>query len=211
MGATVVLAARNSTRLAEAVAALAAQGYSGRAVLTDVRSEAAVGALIRSTLDAFGRVDILVNNAGIGQFNAPLHETPPAVWAATMETNVRSAYFAIRAVAPHMIQHRRGHIINIASLAAHNPVHNGAVYAASKAALHQLSVSVAEELRGHGIRVSLVCPGSVDTDLSPDLVGKKDRGKMMRAEDVAHVVAMLVTQGAQSFVSEVQMRPTQKP
>jgi 3-oxoacyl-[acyl-carrier protein] reductase len=77
--------------------------------------------------------------------------------------------------------------------------------------LHQLSVSTAEELRAYGIRVSLVCPGSVDTDLSPDLVGKKDRGKMMRPEDVAHVVAMLVTQQSNSFVSEVQMRPTLKP
>lgn len=211
MGASVVLAARSQARLAEVAAAIEAQKGRAQAVPTDVRSQASIEALVRTTLAAFGRVDMFVNNAGIGRYGAPLHETPPEVWEATMETNVRSGYFAIRAVAPHMIQHRRGHIINIASLAAHNPFPGGAVYAASKAALHQLSVSAAEELRALGIRVSLICPGSVDTDLSPDMIGKKDRGKMLRPEDVANVVAMLVTQGPQCFVSEVQMRPTQKP
>ncbi|MGH9487833.1 MAG: SDR family oxidoreductase [Terriglobales bacterium] len=211
MGARVVAAARNPAGLAEVVGAIASAGGQAQAVTADVRSQTAVESLVAATLAGLGRLDILVNNAGIGHFGTPLHETPPEVWAATMETNVRAVYFAIRAVAGHMIQHRRGHIINIASLAAHNPVPGGAVYAASKAALHQLSITAAEELRGYGIRVSLVCPGSVDTDLSPDLAGKKDRRKMMRPEDVAHVVAMLVTQGPQSFVSEVQMRPTQKP
>jgi NADP-dependent 3-hydroxy acid dehydrogenase YdfG len=72
-----------------------------------------------------------------------------------------------------------------------------------------LSYSVAEELRGYNIRVSVVCPGSVDTELSPHT--GKDPGKMLRPEDVAHVVGMLVTQSPQSFVSEVLIRPTQKP
>jgi NADP-dependent 3-hydroxy acid dehydrogenase YdfG len=68
---------------------------------------------------------------------------------------------------------------------------------------------VAEELRGHNIRVSVVCPGSVDTELSPH--DGKDPQKMLRPADVAHVVAMLVTQESQSFVSEVLLRPTLKP
>lgn len=211
LGCTVVVASRSQARLAELVGDIESAGGQGHATAADMRSQAAVEGLIQSTLQRYGRVDVLVNNAGIGQFGAPLHETPPEVWAATMETNVRAVYFAIRALAPHLIQRRSGHIINIASLAAHNPLAGGAVYAASKAALHGLTVSVAEELRGYGIRVSLVCPGSVDTDLSPELVGNKDRGKMLRPEDVAHAVAMLVTQSPQSFVSELLIRPTLKP
>ncbi|MGH9465979.1 MAG: SDR family oxidoreductase [Terriglobales bacterium] len=211
MGAGVILAARNQARLAELATSLTARGGRVKAVVTDVRTQAGVEAMVRACVSAYGRVDILVNNAGVGRFGVPLHETLPEVWAATMETNVRSVYYALRAAAPVMIQQRRGHIINVASLAAHNPLPGGAVYAASKAALHHLSISAAEELRGYGIRVSLICPGSVDTELSPDLVANKDRAKMMRPEDLAHVVAMLVTQGPQSFVSEVQMRPTQKP
>ena len=86
---------------------------------------------------------------------------------------------------------------------------NGAAYAASKWGLNGLSYSVAEELRGHNIRVSVICPGSTNTDLSPH--AGKDPAKMLQPEDVAHAVAMLVTQSPQSFVSEIILRPTQKP
>jgi short-subunit dehydrogenase len=108
-----------------------------------------------------------------------------------------------------MIERRSGHIINISSLAGKNALPNGAAYAASKWGLNGLSYSIAEELRGHGIRVSVVCPGSVDTELSPH--SGKDSNKMLKPDDVAHVVAMLVTQAPQSFASEVLLRPTQKP
>jgi 3-oxoacyl-[acyl-carrier protein] reductase len=108
-----------------------------------------------------------------------------------------------------MIRARTGHIINISSLAGKNALPNGAVYAASKWGLNGLSYSVAEELRAYNIRVSVVCPGSVDTELSPHT--GKDPAKMLQPEDVAHTVAMLVTQAPQSFVSEILIRPTQKP
>ena len=85
----------------------------------------------------------------------------------------------------------------------------GAAYAASKWGLNGMSYSVAEELRPHNVRVSVICPGSVDTELSPH--AGKDPHKMLQPEDVAHAVAMLVTQAPQSFVSEILIRPTQKP
>src|SRR5947208_2734020 len=93
--------------------------------------------------------------------------------------------------------------------AGKNPLPNGAAYAASKWGLNGLSYSIAEELRGHNIRVSVVCPGSTHTELSPH-EGKNPQ-KMLQPDDVAHVVAMLVTQAPQSFASEVILRPTQKP
>jgi NAD(P)-dependent dehydrogenase (short-subunit alcohol dehydrogenase family) len=156
-----------------------------------------------------GRLDILVNNAGVGGFGGPLHQLPPESWDQVVNTNLRGVYYCIRAFAPMMIRARTGHIINISSLAGKNALPNGAAYAASKWGLNGLSYSVAEELRIHNIRVSVVCPGSVDTELSPH--AGKDKAKMLQADDVAHVVSMLVTQAPQSFVSEVLMRPTQKP
>jgi len=99
--------------------------------------------------------------------------------------------------------------VNISSLAGKNPLPNGAAYAASKWGLNGLSYSVAEELRAHNIRVSVVCPGSTNTELSPH--EGKDPAKMLQPDDVAHVVEMLVTQEAQSFASEVLLRPTAKP
>ena len=102
-----------------------------------------------------------------------------------------------------------GYIINISSLAGKNALPKGAAYAASKWGLNGLTYSVAEELRSHNIRVAVVCPGSVDTELSPHT--GKDPNKMLKPDDVAHAVAMLVTQAPQSFVSEILLRPTQKP
>jgi 3-oxoacyl-[acyl-carrier protein] reductase len=157
----------------------------------------------------FGRLDILVNNAGVGRFNEPLHSLLPEEWDRILNTNLRGVFYTIRAFVPLMIRAFYGHIINISSLAGKNPVPNGAAYAASKWGLNGLSYSVAEELRGHNIRVSVICPGSVDTELSPH--AGKDPNKMLQPDDVAHVVAMLVTQTPQSFASEVLIRPTQKP
>src|SRR4029077_54124 len=133
-----------------------------------------------------------VNNAGIGGFNSPLHELPPDSWGRILNTKLRGVYYMIRSFAPIMIRARSGHIINISSLAGKNALPNGAAYAASKWGLNGLSYSVAEELRRYNVRVSVVCPGSVHTDLSPH--EGKDPKKMLQPSDVAHVVAMLVTQ-----------------
>jgi 3-oxoacyl-[acyl-carrier protein] reductase len=157
----------------------------------------------------FGRLDILVNNAGIGGFTEPLHKLLPDEWDRILNTNLRGVYYAIRAFAPLMIEGNSGHIINISSLAGKNALPKGAAYAASKWGLNGLTYSVAEELRGNNIRVSVICPGSVDTELSPHT--GKDPQKMLQPEDVAHSVAMLVTQSPQSFMSEILLRPTQKP
>jgi NAD(P)-dependent dehydrogenase (short-subunit alcohol dehydrogenase family) len=157
----------------------------------------------------FGRLDILVNNAGIGGFTEPLHTLQPDEWDRILNTNLRGVYYAIRTFAPLMIRANSGHIINISSLAGKNALRNGAAYAASKWGLNGMTYSVAEELRENNIRVSVICPGSVDTELSPHT--GKDSKKMLQPQDVAHSVAMLVTQSPQSFMSEILLRPTQKP
>jgi short-subunit dehydrogenase len=108
-----------------------------------------------------------------------------------------------------MVRSGGGHIVNISSIAGKNPLPNGAAYAASKWGLNGLSYSIAEELRGQNIRVSVVCPGSTNTELSPH--EGKDPSRMLQPEDIAHAVEMLVTQSPQSFVSEVILRPTKKP
>ena len=118
-------------------------------------------------------------------------------------------YYCIRSLAPLMIKAGSGHIINISSLAGKNALPNGAAYAASKWGLNGLTCSVAEELRPHNIRVSVICPGSTNTDFSPH--PGKSAERMLQASDVAHVVAMIVTQSPQSFASEILLRPTQKP
>jgi 3-oxoacyl-[acyl-carrier protein] reductase len=209
MGATVILCGRTRSALEATGKAIAKAGGTTEVLPCDVSDLHSVEAAFHEIEAKFDRVDILVNNAGIGGFGGPLHQLAPESWDAILNTNLRGVYHTIRCVAPLMIRNRSGHIVNISSLAGKNALPNGAAYAASKWGLNGLSYSVAEELRGYGIRVSVVCPGSVDTELSPH--AGKDPAKMLQPDDVAHAVAMLVTQAPQSFVSEVLLRPTQKP
>jgi 3-oxoacyl-[acyl-carrier protein] reductase len=208
-GATIALCGRNRDALEITAKAIAQAKGRSEVVSCDVSDLHSVETAARTVEKEIGRVEILVNNAGVGGFGGPLHQLSPESWDHILNTNLRGVYYAIRAFAPMMIRARSGHIINISSLAGKNALPNGAAYAASKWGLNGLSYSVAEELRGHNIRVSVICPGSVNTDLSPHL--GKDPLKMLQPDDVAHAVAMLVTQTPQSFVSEVLLRPTQKP
>jgi NAD(P)-dependent dehydrogenase (short-subunit alcohol dehydrogenase family) len=210
LGASVVITGRDEARLQQVAAELAAHGHRCEAVACDLTDLASVDALGQRLRRDYGRVDILVNNAGIGGPSGPLHELTPADWDAIFHTNLRGVYYMLRAIVPLMIEAGSGHIINISSLAGKNPLPRGAAYSASKWGLNGLSYSVAEELRGHNIRVSVICPGSVDTGFGPRRTGKEN-SKMLQPGDVAHAVAMLVTQEPQSFISEVLIRPTQKP
>ncbi|MFZ0279558.1 MAG: SDR family oxidoreductase [Candidatus Sulfotelmatobacter sp.] len=209
LGATAVLCGRTRAALDSGAQAITRAGGTAEVVPCDVTSLQSVEAAAGRVERLFGRVDILVNNAGIGGFGGPLHELAPDAWDRILNTNLRGVYYAVRAFAPLMIRARSGHIINISSLAGKNALPNGAAYAASKWGLNGLSYSVAEELRGYNIRVAVICPGSTNTELSPH--AGKDPARMLQPEDVGHAVAMLVTQSPQSFVSEILLRPTQKP
>jgi 3-oxoacyl-[acyl-carrier protein] reductase len=233
LGAHAVLCGRSRGALAE-TAALIKGGATGPVRLTgktavaeptivecDVTNLASVESLSHQVESAFHRLDILVNNAGIAGPSGPLHQLSPSDWDDLINTNLRGAYYCIRSLVPLMMRSapqsafqsepnpRGGHIINISSLAGKNPLPNGAAYAASKWGLQGLTYSVADELRAHHIRVSVICPGSVHTDFSLHPGRKVD--KMLQATDVSHVVAMLVTQTRQSFASEILLRPTEKP
>ena len=209
LGAWVAVCGRTQEMLEGTVQAISAKGYQAEAIVCDVQQARSVEQAAQAVRDRWKRLDILVNNAGIGGFASPLHELPLEDWDRILNTNLRGVFYTIRALAPLMIERRSGHIINISSLAGKNPLPKGAAYAASKWGLNGLTYSVAEELRAYNIRVAVVCPGSTNTDLSPH--EGKDPSRMLQPDDVAHVVEMLVTQSAQSFASEVLLRPTMKP
>jgi NAD(P)-dependent dehydrogenase (short-subunit alcohol dehydrogenase family) len=169
-----------------------------------------VSRLVEATEEQLGPITILVNNVGIGNPGfGPVQEKNESEWDHVLDTNLKSAFLMSRAVVPLMIQRRRGDIINISSLAGKSVFAGGALYCASKWGLQGLSGCMAEDLRGFGIRVSVICPGSVFTDFSGR--GPKDPSKVLTADDVAHAVAMVVLQGPQSFLSEVHLRPVGRP
>lgn len=209
LGAATVLCGRTRSLLDSTASAIAQAGGTAHVMPTDVTNLQSVENLGNWVEQNLHRIDILVNNAAIGGFGGPLHQLAPEAWDQLLNTNLRGVYYTIRSFAPLMIRTGSGHIINISSLAGKNPLPNAAAYAATKWGLNGLSYSIAEELRAHKIRVSVVCPGSTNTELTSH--EGKDPSKMLQPGDIAHIIAMLVTQSPQSFVSEVLLRPTQKP
>jgi 3-oxoacyl-[acyl-carrier protein] reductase len=209
LGAHAILCGRSRGPLEKTAHAIHEAGNRATVMECDVADLDSVQSLAERVERTFHRLDILVNNAGISGPSRPLHELPPEAWDDIFNTNLRGVYYMVRSFAPLMIRARSGHIINISSLAGKNPLPNGAAYSASKWGLNGLSYGVAEELRAHNIRVSVICPGSVHTDFSPH--SGKSAERMLQPDDVAHAVAAIVTQAKQSFMSEIMLLPTQKP
>jgi 3-oxoacyl-[acyl-carrier protein] reductase len=209
LGARVIITGRDAESAARAASEISADRQKCEGLACDVVDLPMVAGLAEHVRNCCGRIDILVNNAGVGGPGGLLHELEPADWERIFHTNVRGVFYMLQKFVPLMIASGGGDVINISSLAGKNPLPKGAAYSASKWALNGLTYSVAEELRQHNIRVSAICPGSVDTEFSPHAGNAPE--KMLLPDDVAHVVAMLVSQRPQSFVSEVLLRPTQKP
>jgi 3-oxoacyl-[acyl-carrier protein] reductase len=210
MGAVVLLIARDENRLTQVKAEIEQQGGTAFLLACDLTDANAVAELGDRVRNEHRRCDILVNNAGMNVARKPLLELPVEEWDKLMHTNLRGPYLMIRCLAPLMISAHSGHIINISSLAGKNVLPGGAAYSASKWGLNGLTYSVAEELRQFNVRVSVIAPGSVNTGFGDEKSGK-DPARMIQPEDVAQVVALLVTQASTSFVSEILLRPTIKP
>ena len=207
LGASVAICGRDLAALSETSDALSKIARPNFSQAADVTCPADIATLVAKSEDALGPISLLVNNAGIGLFG-PAHEKSDDDWDRVLNTNLKSVFLVSRAVIPSMIRAATGDIINISSLAGLNAFAGGGIYCASKWGLQGLSACMAEDLRGHGIRVSLVCPGSVATEFSSR--GNKNASNALSAEDVAHAVAMIATQGSQSFISQVQLRPLRK-
>ncbi len=208
LGASVAICGRDAQALGASESELNKSGSHVYSQVADVSRSADVTALVEKTEAALGPTSILVNNAGIGLFG-PAHEKSEADWDRVLDTNLKSVFLVSRAVAPSMIRRAAGDIINISSLAGRNAFAGGGIYCASKWGLQGLSACMAEDLREYGIRVAVICPGSVATDFSTR--GLKDPAKVLSPEDVAHAVEMIATQGPRSFLSEVHLRPVRKP
>jgi NAD(P)-dependent dehydrogenase (short-subunit alcohol dehydrogenase family) len=208
LGASVAICGREETALKRAKAQLLEAGVPVYAQIADVSRSTEVNDLAASAVAALGEINILVNNAGVGLFG-PAHEKSEADLDRILSINLKSMFLMSKAVIPGMIRNGAGDIVNISSLAGRNTFAGGGIYCASKWGVMGLSGCMAEDLREYGIRVSVICPGSVATEFSTR--GQKDPSKALRAEDVAHAVETIVTQAAGSFISEIQLRPLIKP
>jgi NAD(P)-dependent dehydrogenase (short-subunit alcohol dehydrogenase family) len=207
LGAAVAICGRDREKLNDTANALKTRSERVLWQQTDVTRAGEIEELVSETQAQLGPIGILVNNAGIGLFG-PVQEKNEQDWDRVLSTNLKSVFLVSRAVIPSMINNGGGDIINISSLAGKNTFAGGGLYCASKWGVMGLSGCMAEDLRDHGIRVSVICPGSVATEFSGR--GLKDAAKALQSEDVAHAVQALVTQRQGSFISEVDVRPLRK-
>lgn len=207
LGASVAICGRDRKALEETEKSIAATGARVFLRPADVTAASEIAELVAQTEAHLGPIGILVNNAGIGLFG-PAHEKTEAEWERVLNTNLKSVFLVSKAVVPSMMRQGKGDIINISSLAGKNTFAGGGIYCASKWGVMGLTGCMAEDLRDHGIRVSVICPGSVATEFSGR--GPKDPSKALVPEDVAHAVEAIVTQRAGSFLSEVHLRPLRK-
>ena len=164
-GATVICAARDLERLEAVVAEIAAAGGKASAHVVDVRSRESIQTLIAAALTAYGRIDILVNNAGITR-DSLLLRMKPEDWDDVIATNLTSAFISTQAALKPMLKQRAGSIINIGSVVGLTGNAGQASYAAAKAGLIGFSKSVAREVASRGIRVNVITPGFIETDMT---------------------------------------------
>jgi 3-oxoacyl-[acyl-carrier protein] reductase len=202
-GCHVALVSRSESGLESATEELAQTGAEVLRVRADVRKIEDVERFVSQVEKRFGAAHILVNNAGIGIFSNVV-EMSEEDFRAVLETNLFGVFYCTKLVLPMMIRQQEGHIINISSLASKNNFSSGSAYCASKHALNSFAECLMLEVRHHNIKVTTICPGSVQTDFSTD---SKNKSWALTAEDVSKTVVDVLTSSASSLVSLMDLRP----
>ncbi|MGD9763225.1 MAG: SDR family oxidoreductase [Candidatus Binatia bacterium] len=211
-GCRVAALARSAPDLEATAAEAAAAPTAGLVypLAADVNDDAQLERAVREIGARFGEITVLVNNAGIAPPRAPIGKTAVADWDRTLATCLRAPMVLTRLVLPSMLAHRRGAIINIASIAGKRGRAGEAAYAAAKFGLLGFTESLFDEVRQHGIKVSAIIPGLVDTAMIP--ANKRvDRNKFLRPADVAEAVYVVLTSSARACPREIVLVPQYDP
>jgi NADP-dependent 3-hydroxy acid dehydrogenase YdfG len=212
-GHTVVLGARRVDRIATLAAEIRAAGGDALDVALDVTDLASMQAFVDLALDRYGRVDVLINNAGVMPLS-PLADLRIAEWNQMIDVNLRGVLHGIAAVLPSMHERDTGHIINVASVAAHAVYANAAIYCATKYAVRALSEGLRQE--SPTLRVTVISPGATrtaivghvdDTQLRADVQAMMDAASIP-ASAIAAAIGFAIGQPDNVDVNELIVRPT---
>ena len=213
-GYDITATGRRAERLETLRREIEAAGGRCTALVFDVRSEAEV----RKFLSPLERVDLLINNAGLAAGLEHIDQGNTADWDAMIDTNVKGLLYVTRVIAPKMVAAGRGHIFNIGSIAGTEAYENGAVYCASKHAVHAISQSMRADLLSSGIKVTEIRPGMVETEFSEvRFHGDKERADRiydgvtpLTGDDIAEAIAWTAQLPAHMNVNEMVLMPSQQ-
>ena len=203
--ATLVLAARAIDKLKETAEQVTAAGGKAQIIPTELTDEQSIKNLVIATSERFGRLDILINNAGITH-SAKLEETSTEDWDRCLRTNARAPFILCREALPLLRRSEAAYIINIASVVGVKAYPLQSAYTASKHALRGMTMALAEELRGSNVRVHLLCPGGVDTELVQKVRPDIKKQDLMQPEEIAELVLYLITHKGNAVIDELHIR-----
>jgi 3-oxoacyl-[acyl-carrier protein] reductase len=204
-GAQVVLTARSEDRLRVVEREIRERGGKASNLPADLAEESQVRALFARLAEAYSRLDILVNNAGLGLFGA-LSDFTAEDFDRLVAVNLKAVFLCCREAMRMMMSRRSGYIINISSVVGLKGYPDQSIYAATKHGVMGITKSLAVEAQPHGIRVSVVLPGGVDTEMlalaRPDLT----RSKLLRPEDIAQAVLYLLSLSPRAAIDQLYIR-----
>ena len=218
-GASVVVAARREERLADLSERIEGNGGRVLAAACDVADEGQAHGLIQKAEEEFGRVDILVNNAGV-MLLSTVGKGLSEEWRQMFDVNVLGLLYTTDAAIETMKRQGSGHLVNISSVAGRKVTRDSSgVYAGSKFAVGAISEGLRQELLEDNIRVTIVEPGAVETELADHITDEDARQSLggllnleiLQAEDIANAIVYAVTQPERVSVNEILIRPTQQP
>ena len=203
--ATVVLAARSIPELKKTAEQVVGAGGKAQIIVTELTDEDSIKNLVRKTAEQFGRLDILINNAGITH-SAKLEDTTTEDWDQCHRVNARAPFILCREALSLLRKSNPAYIINIASVVGVKGYPLQSAYTASKHALRGMSISLAEELRGSSVRVHVLCPGGVDTELVDNVRPDIKKEELIGPDEIAELVLYLVTHKGNAVIDDLHIR-----
>jgi NADP-dependent 3-hydroxy acid dehydrogenase YdfG len=222
-GASVALVARRADRLESLGGEIAKAGGTALPIEADVSDREQAQAVVGRAVEELGRLDVLVNNAGV-MLLGPIEGAPVEEWEQMVEVNLLGLLYTAHAALPHLLEAAQGEprrvadLVNISSVAGRMARKGSGVYNATKHGVGAFSESLRQEVAGRHLRVSLVEPGAVDTELQshnrPE-IEEEIRNRfvdmdILRSEDIADTIAYVVTRPRHVAINEVLVRPTQQ-
>ena len=204
-GADLAIAAQTLSEIETVAGKVCALGRQALAIPTNVTQKSQVDALVKRTLDRFGKIDILVNNAGIAIHN-PIPKIREEDWDLNIAVNLKGVFLCTQAVFSYMCDRKSGHIVNVSSVSGKVGHQNGGAYCASKFGVVGFTETTNNEGRAHGVKASVVCPGPVDTKMRRDNHPDDVTEHLTLPEEVADLILFLVSQSPRAHILETAIR-----
>jgi 3-oxoacyl-[acyl-carrier protein] reductase len=204
-GIDLSLVARNKDKLQELAEELSPKGIRTLPLAMDLEDEEAPREIMRQTVSVFGGIDILINNAGLPH-KAPISEADPDLWNKMFAVNARAPYFLCHQAIPHLKKSDNPVIINIGSVVDHKGYINQSIYSATKHALAGFTKVLAKEVQEDHIRVHLISPGGVYTELVGEMRPDLKQEEMIQTTELGDIVSFLVNYRGRGVIDEIRIR-----